>query len=242
MQGNGPVVFTDNGGQLALLPETELSKLDAAICGVAGAPQDPLRCVYGNRTAASVAGGATHGAAYAACPVAADLPAHARDTGALMMTELTRDRAGPRRLWLATLSDRIRLRLARPWNGSWNECRRKFCAMGAFRASTRCICAVRALLAPKRSPLNPRVRGSSPWRRTRTELHRLAPGARHCLGVERVDPLLRCIRCTRLGAHDALSTQQGNTHRNRAAVTAAGRARRLRCPQQRLHGRAGRST
>jgi hypothetical protein len=38
MQGNGPVVFTDNGGQLSLLPETELSKLDAAICGVAGAP------------------------------------------------------------------------------------------------------------------------------------------------------------------------------------------------------------
>jgi hypothetical protein len=67
--------------------------------------------------------------------VAADLPAHARDTGALMMTELTRDRAGPRRPWLATLSDRIRLRLAPPWNGSWNECRRRFCAMGAFRAS-----------------------------------------------------------------------------------------------------------
>ena len=38
MQGNGPVVFTNNGGQLSLLPETELSKLDAAICGVAGAP------------------------------------------------------------------------------------------------------------------------------------------------------------------------------------------------------------
>ena len=42
---------------------------------------------------------------------AADLPAHARETGALMMTELTRDRAGPRRLWLATLSDRIRFAL-----------------------------------------------------------------------------------------------------------------------------------
>jgi hypothetical protein len=38
MQGNGSVVFTDAGSQLSLLPETDLSELDSAICGVAGAP------------------------------------------------------------------------------------------------------------------------------------------------------------------------------------------------------------
>lgn len=38
IQANGLVVFTDTRGQLSLLPETDLSELDAAICGVAGAP------------------------------------------------------------------------------------------------------------------------------------------------------------------------------------------------------------
>lgn len=38
IQGNGSVVFTETGGRLSLLPEADLSELDAAICGVAGAP------------------------------------------------------------------------------------------------------------------------------------------------------------------------------------------------------------
>lgn len=38
IQANGSVVFTDTGGHLVLLPEADLSELDAAICGVAGAP------------------------------------------------------------------------------------------------------------------------------------------------------------------------------------------------------------
>jgi hypothetical protein len=40
IQANGPVVFTDTGGQLSLLPQTGLSELDAAICGIPGAPSD----------------------------------------------------------------------------------------------------------------------------------------------------------------------------------------------------------
>ena len=40
MQGNGPAIFTDTSGQLALFPATDLSEFDAAVCGVAGSPSD----------------------------------------------------------------------------------------------------------------------------------------------------------------------------------------------------------
>ena len=53
-----------------------------------------------------------------------------------------------------------------PWDDSWDEYRPYPCAMCAFCASARDICAGRTHGAAKQPTLNPRVRGSSPWRRT----------------------------------------------------------------------------
>jgi hypothetical protein len=54
-----------------------------------------------------------------------------------------------------------------PWNDSWNDYRLYPCAICAFRASACGHCAGRTPGTPERPTLNPRVRGSSPWRRTR---------------------------------------------------------------------------
>ena len=46
------------------------------------------------------------------------------------------------------------------------------CALGALRVGSWAVRAGRASGAPQQSTLNPRVRGSSPWRRTRADLLR----------------------------------------------------------------------
>jgi hypothetical protein len=56
---------------------------------------------------------------------------------------------------------------SKSWTGSWTELAAKTGAMSVLGASARVICAGRALAASGRATLNPRVRGSSPWRRTR---------------------------------------------------------------------------
>jgi hypothetical protein len=53
-----------------------------------------------------------------------------------------------------------------PWNESWTEYRRMFCASCAFRAEARRICPGRALAAPQQASFNPLVLGSSPRRPT----------------------------------------------------------------------------
>ena len=57
------------------------------------------------------------------------------------------------------------------------------CALSAFWAQVGGIGAGRALRAPQRSPLNPRVRGSSPWRRTRPDLARFTVSLLSLLSV-----------------------------------------------------------
>ena len=98
-----------------------------------------------------------------------------------------------------------------PWNDSWNEHRLHQCAICAFGALACGHCAGRTPGTPERSTLNPRVRGSSPWRRTRPELHRLASGVRPPASAWN-----ESIRC--FGAHDAHSTQRVDTQRNHPAM------------------------
>ena len=72
----------------------------------------------------------------------------------------------------------------RSWNGSWNERRSHARVVGAFGAFTCAIRAGRASAAAQRSTLNPRVRGSSPWRRTHLDLA-LSDPALHWRGEDR---------------------------------------------------------
>src|SRR5215469_8277530 len=81
--------------------------------------------------------------------------ARARSHGAVSITYC--DGSPPSSAWL-------------PWDDSWDERQPYSCAMCAFCAS---ICGIRAGRTPgaaKQPTLNPRVRGSSPWRRTRADL------------------------------------------------------------------------
>jgi hypothetical protein len=57
-----------------------------------------------------------------------------------------------------------------PWNGSWHEYRPYARVSGASRAFRCAIAAGRASADFEHPTLNPRVRGSSPWRRTRSGL------------------------------------------------------------------------
>jgi len=74
-----------------------------------------------------------------------------------------------------------------PWNESWNECRGIVVRCVRSGRPRGGVCAGSALGAAGRSSLNPRVRGSSPWRRTRPDLaflsQEVVPAAH---GVERV--------------------------------------------------------
>jgi hypothetical protein len=56
------------------------------------------------------------------------------------------------------------------WNESWNDCHEACVHTVPSGRKFGGVCAGGALRAPQRSSLNPRVRGSSPWRRTRAEL------------------------------------------------------------------------
>jgi hypothetical protein len=58
----------------------------------------------------------------------------------------------------------------RAWTGSWTGAPANPSATSAISAITRGICAASAHGARSRTSLNPRVRGSSPWRRTRSDL------------------------------------------------------------------------
>jgi hypothetical protein len=58
------------------------------------------------------------------------------------------------------------------WNDSWDEHRPCPCAMCAFRASTRGICAGRTPGAAGRPTFNPWVLGSSPRRPTSRDIPR----------------------------------------------------------------------
>jgi hypothetical protein len=94
-----------------------------------------------------------------------------------------------------------------PWNGSWNEYLPDVRVLHASGAFTCAIRAGRAFAAAQRSTLNPRVRGSSPWRRTRTELGILGV-KRHLVGSAWND-LIRCF-----DANDAHTAQLAHTHSN----------------------------
>ena len=57
-----------------------------------------------------------------------------------------------------------------PWNGPWNEYLPDVRVLHASGAFTCAIGAGRTSVDSERPSLNPRVRGSSPWRRTRPDL------------------------------------------------------------------------
>jgi hypothetical protein len=78
-------------------------------------------------------------------------------------------------------------------DGSWNESGRRVGASSAFRAFSCAVCAGSALGVARRPSLNPRVRGSSLWRRTRTDLLYLIPEDRFLwVSWNELYPLLRC--------------------------------------------------
>jgi hypothetical protein len=57
--------------------------------------------------------------------------------------------------------------VAAVWNGLWNEFQENCVRLVLSVHDCAGVCAGSAFRAPQRSSLNPRVRGSSPWRRTR---------------------------------------------------------------------------